>query len=424
MNIAVIRRAGWGFADQALSSLTNFGVGVLVARTVGREDFGAFSLAFATYLVALISSRALSSEPLVIRHSHGPHAEWRRAAAGASALALLAGVIGGAVVAVISVLTDGPISEAFLGLALVLPGLLLQDMWRFAFVAQGKVHRAFLCDLTWIVLLVPALLWLGEQEGTTLLAPMLVWGGSAAVGGLVGVALARTLPSPRLIGQWWRANVDIGPRYVAEALVSMASQQLTIYALGALVGLAAAGALRGAQLLLGPMQVILMGLTLIAIPEGSRVMKARGPGALLRPSIALSLGVLCLAAAWAVALLVLPDSIGVAILGASWAPAREILLPLSIAYAGMMSSVGAGIGLRVLADARRSLRARTYDASAQVVGGISGALIAGTVGAAVGLAIGAWIGTTLYWLVYRMALRAAVEVARTTSAGPLAGPRR
>jgi hypothetical protein len=43
---AVSRRAGWGFADQALSSLTNFGLGIFVAATVSAEQFGTFALIY------------------------------------------------------------------------------------------------------------------------------------------------------------------------------------------------------------------------------------------------------------------------------------------------------------------------------------------------------------------------------------------
>ncbi|HET7017513.1 MAG TPA: hypothetical protein VFI65_26560, partial [Streptosporangiaceae bacterium] len=39
-------RFGWGLADQAVSSLTNFAVSLYVARTLGAVQFGAFSLAY------------------------------------------------------------------------------------------------------------------------------------------------------------------------------------------------------------------------------------------------------------------------------------------------------------------------------------------------------------------------------------------
>ena len=41
------RRFGWGLADQAVSSLTNFAVSLYVARSLGAVQFGAFSLAYA-----------------------------------------------------------------------------------------------------------------------------------------------------------------------------------------------------------------------------------------------------------------------------------------------------------------------------------------------------------------------------------------
>ena len=64
------RRLSWGVADQALSSLTNFAVAILVARSLGTEELGAFSIAFATYLIAVNASRGLATDPLVVRYSH------------------------------------------------------------------------------------------------------------------------------------------------------------------------------------------------------------------------------------------------------------------------------------------------------------------------------------------------------------------
>ena len=59
-----VRRLGWGVADQAVSSLTNFGVSIYVARTLGAVQFGAFSLAYVTYAFALNASRGLATDPL------------------------------------------------------------------------------------------------------------------------------------------------------------------------------------------------------------------------------------------------------------------------------------------------------------------------------------------------------------------------
>lgn len=53
---------GWGVGDQALSSLTNFALGLITARTVTAYEFGAFSLAFATFTAGLGLARGQHPE--------------------------------------------------------------------------------------------------------------------------------------------------------------------------------------------------------------------------------------------------------------------------------------------------------------------------------------------------------------------------
>jgi O-antigen/teichoic acid export membrane protein len=52
-------RAGWGLLDQIASSGTNVAIGVIVARTLPIEDFGAFSIAF-----RVASTTTLTAVPL------------------------------------------------------------------------------------------------------------------------------------------------------------------------------------------------------------------------------------------------------------------------------------------------------------------------------------------------------------------------
>ena len=65
----VIRRLGWGVADQVVSSLTNFAVSIYVVHALGAVQFGAFSLAYVTYGFALNASRGLATDPLMVRFS-------------------------------------------------------------------------------------------------------------------------------------------------------------------------------------------------------------------------------------------------------------------------------------------------------------------------------------------------------------------
>src|SRR6185369_5510064 len=89
---AIAARMSWGLADQAVSSLTNFAVGLAVARALGAVDFGIFALAWATFSAALNFSRGLGSDPLVVRFSGAAPAQWRSALTEATGTAAVVGV--------------------------------------------------------------------------------------------------------------------------------------------------------------------------------------------------------------------------------------------------------------------------------------------------------------------------------------------
>ena len=91
----IAARLGWGIADQAVSSIGNFLLGVFVARLLGATGLGALGLAFLAYSVALNCSRALSTDALMVRYSVSGDTNRRQAVAAASGVAVLVGVAGG-----------------------------------------------------------------------------------------------------------------------------------------------------------------------------------------------------------------------------------------------------------------------------------------------------------------------------------------
>ena len=155
--IQAVRRLGWGVADQGISSLSNFALGLFVARSFGASNFGAFTLAFITYTVVINAARGLATDPLLVRFSGDLVHRWRRATSAATGTALVVGVAVGVLCVVAGLLLPDPVGPAFVALGIGLPGLALQDSWRFAFFACGRGSSAFINDLFWTVLLVLAL---------------------------------------------------------------------------------------------------------------------------------------------------------------------------------------------------------------------------------------------------------------------------
>ena len=145
-----------------MSSLTNFAVSIYIARTLGAVQYGAFSLAYVTYGFALNASRGLATDPLMVRFSGTDLPTWRRAVA-----RLHRDGRGRGPGRPAPACSRRPRCSAarpglaFLALGLTLPGLLLQDSWRYSFFALGRGSQAFLNDTIWAVALLPALVFCG-----------------------------------------------------------------------------------------------------------------------------------------------------------------------------------------------------------------------------------------------------------------------
>ena len=395
-------RVGWGLADQALSSLTNFAVSLLVARQVGIQQLGVFSLVFTTYLLALGVSRSLNTDPLLVRYSGRPDA-WREGTATAAGGAVGLGVALGAGCAAVGLAIGEVLGGALVVLGLGLPGLLLQDAWRFAFFAAGRSFHAFLNDLAWTVALLPGLGVLVAIGHNSVIAFELAWTGAAALAALFGIAQSRLLPWPLNPLGWWRRHRDLNTRYLGEFLAIGGVGQLNSYGVNAIAGLAAVGALRAGEIVMGPVHVLFMGGNVVAVAEGAQI-ASRSPARLARMSLLVSVAMSAAAILWGIVLILLPTSVGTRVLGTTWYAVAEVIVPFVLLTIGLTAAAGPQTGLRSLAAARRGLRARLIHSPLMLVGAIGGAAVGGAVGAAWGMVVGNWTGAAVWWWQFRLAL--------------------
>lgn len=412
------KRLGWGVADQGMSSISNFAVNIYIARTLGAVEYGAFGLAYVTYGFALNASRGLATDPLLVRFSGTHVPTWRRAVTRCTGTAATVGLTVGAIVIVAAVLLSGTARLAFLALGLTMPGLLLQDSWRYSFFALGRGSQAFLNDTIWTLALIPALILLRTSGHASVFWFVFAWGATAAVAAAVGPLQART--APRLAGAWeWMSrHRDLGPRYLAEGTANSASSQLRNYGVGFILGLAAVGYVQAATTLMGPFMVIFFGMGLVTLPEAARILR-RSPRHLPLFCLLVSGGLSLLGLAWGAVLLVtLPRGLGQLMLGSLWRPTYPLVWPTTLLVLGGCASAGAGTGLHALGAARRSLRAMVLGSALAVVLGIAGAALGGAVGTMIGAAVASWIGALLFWWQLRAALRESRSLSSETPARP------
>ena len=182
---------------------------------------------------------------------------------------------------VAGLLLPDPLGPVFVALGVGLPGLVLQDSWRFAFFAwvAGRPHSSTTCSgrccSSWFSLCC-------TPEGTA--ARRVACSSSVGLPHwlLCSERYRREFCHAQVRALWWlRAHHQISVRYLVENLSISGASQLRSYVLGAVAGLAAVGYVRASEILMGPFFVVLMGISQVAVPEASRVFH-RNSGRLAR----------------------------------------------------------------------------------------------------------------------------------------------
>jgi O-antigen/teichoic acid export membrane protein len=391
-------------ADQAISSLSNFALGLFVARTFGASNFGAFALAYITYTVVINAARGLATDPLLVRHSGDVHRRWRRATSAATATALTVGVIAGAVSVIAGMFLPDPVGPVFVALGIGLPGLALQDSWRFAFFARGRGSSAFVNDLFWTVLLVLALVVLQSRGDGSAAGCLLAFGGTATLAAVLGAVQAGVLPHPSRAADWLRTHRQLSVRYLVENLSISGASQMRSFVLGAVAGLAAVGYVRASEILMGPFLVVLMGISQVAVPEASRVFH-RDSSQLARFCFVLGGSQAAAAIAWgSILLTVFPLGLGPALIKELWMPTSQLIPAITLTVAAASFSTAATAGLRAMGVARRSLRAQLTASAFYVIGGGVGAVLGGAIGASWGVTTAQTFSAMVWWHQLRSAL--------------------
>jgi len=406
-----VRRLGWGVADQVVSSLSNFAVSIFVVHALGAVQFGAFSLAFVTYGFVLNASRGLATDPLMVRFSGTDLPTWRRAVADCTGTATCVGLVAAACVLVAAAVLSGAAGAAFLALGLTLPGLMLQDSWRYSFFALGRGSQALINDTIWTLTLLPALVALKVTGHADVFLFVFAWGVTGTIAAAVGPWQARVIPRPFGAWRWVKQHRDLGPRYLAEGTSQSAAAQIRAYSVGIVLGLAALGSVQAAATLLGPMTILFLGTGLVAIPEAARVLR-RSPRHLPLFCMVVTGGLSAAGLAWGMFLLVaVPRGFGSWLLGPIWRSTYPLILPNTLSVIGQGMSAGAGTGLHALGAARRSLRMTVLGSVLLVVGSLAGAIAAGAAGTLWGTAAGLWIVAVYGWWQLRVAQREAGHLA-------------
>lgn len=256
----------WALADQAMVSGVNFLTGIMLARYLGLEEFGRFTLAWMAVLFVNSIQNAVIILPMM---SIGPKQEPGDEPAYYGALAVQQIVFGAAAFVLV---WGGAAAAAMLfpswridGLALPLAcaalAFQLQECMRRYFFTHGRGGTAFATDALRYLGQLAVLFWLFQE--TLMDSGSTMW----VIAALATLAVLSAIPA--LGPVTWRREAfrataerhwNFSKWLVGSALMQWTSGQLFFIAAGAMLGATSVGALRAAQTLMGVTNVLFKGL--------------------------------------------------------------------------------------------------------------------------------------------------------------------
>jgi O-antigen/teichoic acid export membrane protein len=414
---ASVRQSIWALVGQSANSVGNLLVAVAVARVASPAQFGVFSLVLAVYLLALGASRAAVSTPLLLSTAHAGPAAVQREVEGSVGGSVLIGVGLGLPAVAVGLAMDGLPSTLAVIIGLSLPGLLAQDAVRYAFMARRAARSSALCDVSWLVLQVAVTVGVARSDQHGSAAYAAAWALSGVAAGGAWLAVLGTLPRPTAGWRFLVSHRRLLPNLVGDFAAANALTQLLPYAVAVAAGVAAAGSVRGALVLLGVVNVVVLGITPIAQLEASRLHEDsphRDDTLFAR----LVSGLTVLAMAYAILLPSIPDRVGHALLGQTWQTTSTLLLPMAIYLVARAPYAAAQISLLARMRLKTALRLRIATAPWLLILPTAGAFWGDARGAAWGLAAAGVLEGALSILMVIRPDRTAFQTSAGLSARP------
>ncbi len=399
------RRASWALVDQALTSVGNLLLAVVVARRATASQLGALGVVLAVYVLALVVARAYCGEPLLLglAEEHEPPGGPTTTCSAAAGAGASVGVALAFPSAAVGLVFGGSVAEGTAVLALALPFLVLQDTYRLWFFSREEPHKAAALDALWLVLQIVSFYSLVHFRAAGLNSLLLAWGAAAAASSLLGRVMTAQPLRAQLGRHFLRGHADKARLLAADSLLALGPTQVALILVAAVVALKIAGTLRAGLIVLGPVSVVAQSISYSFIPPMRRRI-AKGQS-ITRPCALVALLMAGIGALWVLLVAVSPIWLGV-LLGRGLSTAQPALFPLGIYAILNAASLGPMLGMRVLLALKSALVVRCSLAPVGILAPVVGGLLAGAPGAGWGCAVGG-AATLIGWTVtYRATVRA------------------
>lgn len=265
--------------DQGLITGSNFLLGILLARWLTREQYGAFALGFAVFLLVAMLYQSLLLEPMAVFGGSVYQSQLRAYLRALVCIHVVAAIGIGLVlglsaeVARFAIPADG-LPGALAGAALAAPCILLLWLARRAFYLQLSSALAVAGALLYCTLVVGGL-FLARAYGR--ISPFSAFTLMGAGGGLSGIVFLAFLTSrleinsaPLPLRAVWKRHWEYGRWALASAVAMWIPANMYYPLLGSFSGVARAGELKALLNFVNPIFQVYAALSMLLLPYASR----------------------------------------------------------------------------------------------------------------------------------------------------------
>jgi hypothetical protein len=278
--------------------------------------------------------------------------------------------------------------------AVCFPLMALQDFSRYIGISRHDPGYSTRLDVAWVVLFVVAFVVCKKTGHVTLPWLMGSWTGAGALVGLWTVKDHLAMRGVRgLLRFWVDSESAIGWRFAGQFTLTQSWSYAILYLLVFVLSVSDIGIFKLAQLAMGPISVMAVGLQSAMISMTAKQFKV-SPRRTLRFMFIVSTATAAVTALWTAMIYFLPVHLMTKALGPTWPHTREIVLYIGAGFVLGAWLGAAGAGLRALRAAKESLQLAALIGPPMV-----GAIVDGLRGAAIGAVIAQAITAVCSWIV-------------------------
>ena len=274
-----VTKGGLAIADYGLISGSNFLLGVLLARWLSPEHYGAYALAFSIYVLVAFLYQALLLEPLSVFSGTSYHDNNRGYLLTATWLhwgisLVVFFLLGATAVAARVWWHSSVLAVAFAGVALATPFILIHAMARRSFYLKLSPAPAAFASLFYCILVTGGVFVAYRGGWLTAFTAYLLMGLASLVSGIIMVfqlnARLERVPGRPHVKEVWGKHWEYGKWALGTCVVGWIPNYVYIPLVSGLSGVAAAGELRALLNFSAPLLQTFAALSMLFLPYAAR----------------------------------------------------------------------------------------------------------------------------------------------------------